>query len=78
MKAKYPKYRVSSWIDTSEESMAKENADIVYGVQTQRHKGGPWMHVAKGEEPMFFDTADKASSACDTLRRKDAEAAIEA
>lgn len=66
---KYPQYRVSQWIDTSDEAMDKAQAPIVYGVQTKREKGGAWMHVANGSEPMFFDSPAKASDACAELRK---------
>jgi phage major head subunit gpT-like protein len=67
---KHPKYRASQWIDTSDDAMAQAQATIVYGVQTQRHVGGPWMHVSHGNEPMFFDSLDKASEACAWLRKE--------
>ena len=69
MKTKYPDYRVTQWIDTSEQAMNKPQATIIYGVQTMREKGGKWMHVANGSEPMFFDTMHKASAACAELRK---------
>lgn len=72
MRQKYPKYRVSQWVDTSEASMSKENADIVYGVQAKLSKEGQWKHLANGTDPLFFDAADKASAYCDMLRKRDA------
>lgn len=72
MSAKFPQYRVSQWIDTSDEAMSAAQATIIYGVQTKREKGGAWMHVAKGSEPMFFDAADKASEAIKALRAAEA------
>ena len=71
MKSSYPKYRVTQWIDTSEEAMNLPQARIIYGVQTMREKGGRWMHVAKGSQPMHFGTLDKASEACASLRQSE-------
>lgn len=74
MKTKYPQYRVTQWIDTSEEAMNKPMATIIYGVQTMREKGGQWMHCANGNKPMHYDTPDKASEAIKALRAADSEA----
>ena len=76
MKTTYPQYRVTQWIDTSEEAMNKPMATIIYGVQTMREKGGRWMHCANGTKPMHFDTAEKASAACAALRKADAPQAV--
>lgn len=73
---KYPQYRVTQWIDTSEEAMNQPQATIIYGVQTRREKGGRWMHCAAGAKPMHFDTADKASAAIKALRDADAAAVV--
>jgi len=64
----YPQYRVTQWLDNSDEAMQREQATIIYGVQTMRHKGGKWMHVCRGSEPLLFDTRDEASAACAELR----------
>lgn len=77
MAGKHPKYRVSQWIDTSEESMRKPRVTILYGVQTQRLRAGAWMNVAKDGEPMFFDTLDKAAAACRELSNAHQAAAPE-
>ena len=74
MKTTYPKYRMTQWIDTSEEAMEQEQATIIYGVQTMREKGGRWMHCANGNQPMHYDTPDKASEAIRALREADAAA----
>lgn len=76
MKTKYPQYRMTQWIDTSEEAMNQPQATIIYGVQTMREKGGRWMHCANGTKPMHFDTADKASDAIKYLRASDAAAVV--
>jgi hypothetical protein len=68
VKTSYPQYRVSQWIDTSEEAMNKPMATIIYGVQTLREKGGRWMHCANGTQPMHYDTLDKACEAIKALR----------
>ena len=55
----YPKYRVSQWIDTSEEAMNKPQATILYGIQTMRAKGGKWMHCRDNAGPLHYaDAAD--------------------
>lgn len=72
MTTKYPQYRMTQWIDTSEEAMNKPQATIIYGVQTMREKGGRWMHCMTSKGPMHYDTPDKASEAIKALR--DAEA----
>lgn len=64
----YPQYRVTQWIDTSEEAMNQPQATIIYGVQTKREKGGRWMHCASGSKPMHYDTPDKASNAIKAMR----------
>lgn len=74
MKTTYPQYRMTQWIDTSEEAMNKPQATIIYGVQTMREKGGRWMHCAVGSKPMHYDSPDKASEAIAALRASDAEA----
>lgn len=68
MKTKYPQYRVSQWLDTSDKSMKKAQVTIIYGVQTMREKGGLWMHCANRKVPMHFDSLEKASAACESLR----------
>jgi hypothetical protein len=75
MATKYPKYRLSQWIDTSEEAMNQPQAAIIYGVQTKRERGGPWLHCAMGTKPMHYDTLDKASEAIKALRECDVAAA---
>jgi hypothetical protein len=72
---KYPKYRVSQWLDTSEESMSKPEADIVFGVQTQRFKGGAWMHVSQNGKALFFKTDEDATKACESLLANDRSSA---
>jgi hypothetical protein len=71
----YPKYRVTQWLDTSDEAMRQPQATIIYGVQTMREKGGRWMHCATSKGPMHYDTPQKASKAIADLRASDAAAA---
>ena len=59
----YPKFRVSQWIDTSEEAMNKPQAVFVYGIQTQREKGGRWMHCLDNAGPLFYATAKEGAEA---------------
>jgi hypothetical protein len=74
MKTKYPQYRMTQWIDTSEEAMSKPQATIIYGVQTMREKGGRWMHCMTSKGPMHYESPEKASEAIAALRASDAEA----
>jgi hypothetical protein len=67
---KYPQYRCTQWLDTSDEAMQREQGLIVYGVQTKREKGGKWMHVHYGGEPLFFGSLVDASATCDKLRKE--------
>ena len=76
MKTKYPQYRISQWIDTSEEAMNKPQATIIYGVQTMREKGAPWMHCCMGGKAMHYDTPDAASEAIAALRAADVPAVV--
>lgn len=75
MATKYPQYTIGQWIDTSEEAMNKPQATILYGVQIKPEKGAKWMHCCKGNEPLIFDTAEKASAAIAELKAADAAAA---
>lgn len=75
MTTKYPQYRVTRWIDTSEEAMNLPQASITYGVQTMREKGSKWMHVSRNGEALFFETHEAASAACAELRKSAAVAA---
>lgn len=63
----WPKYRMSRWLDTSEESMSQPMASILYGVQTQREKGDKWRHVHTNGQALIFKTMDEASAAIDRL-----------
>jgi hypothetical protein len=67
----YPMYRICQWIDTSEEAMNKEQATIIFGIQTKRAVGEKFMHVAKGSVPMHFATVEEASAACESFRNAD-------
>lgn len=63
MTTKYPQYRISQWIDTSEEAMSKPQATILYGVQIKPEKDAKWMHVCNDDDPMIYDAPGKASAA---------------
>lgn len=67
----YPKYRAHQWLDTSPKAMRRKQATVLYGIQTQREKGGKWMHCHKGGEPMIFRTPEQASAAIDALKHAD-------
>lgn len=75
MATKYPQYQIGQWIDTSEESMNKPQATILYGVQIKPDKREKWMHCCRGNEPLIFDTLEKASAAIAKLKEADAVAA---
>lgn len=75
MATKYPQYTIGQWLDTSEESMSKPQATILYGVQIKPAKGAKWMHVTRSNEPQIFDTIDKASAAIAELKAADAAGA---
>lgn len=60
------KYRTSQWLDTSEGSMAQEQATILYGVQANNGMG--WLHCHRNGEPVLFKTLAEASAECDRLR----------
>jgi len=72
MATKYPQYRVTQWLDTSEESMSKPQATIIYGVQTKRQKGGVWMNCMNRNGPLHYATHEKASEAVAALRASEA------
>jgi hypothetical protein len=72
-KSIYPKYRVTAWLDTSEESMSKPVSTLVYGIQTRREKSGQWGNCATSQGPLFFNTPEQASAKCDELRKRDAK-----
>jgi hypothetical protein len=69
---KYPQFRVSQWLDNSDEAMAREQATIIYGVQTKREKGGKWQHVCNGSGPLFCGSREDAHAVCKILRDRDA------
>ncbi len=72
----WPRYRASTWIDTSEESMAQEEPTLRYGIQRQTAKGGKWLHVSiDGKNVALFDTEAEAAAKCDELQAK-AEAGL--
>jgi hypothetical protein len=71
-KDNYPQYRVSQWIDTTQDAMDHDRAVVVYGIQTKREEGGRWSHLSGSKEPMFFNSPEEASDACDVLRDSDA------
>lgn len=53
------KLRVSLWVDTSKESMAKNEADIWFGIQANVSPG-KWAHVAENGEALLFRTEEEA------------------
>lgn len=71
-KQKYPQYKVTQWIDTSEEAMNKSEATIRYGVDIKPKPSagvhGGWLHLAINGTPMIFDTAEEASAKIDALK----------
>lgn len=63
------RYRITQWLDTSLESLAQEQARILYGVQERRD--GLWGHLHDGGEPCLFDNLDDAEAFIDTMRLAD-------
>jgi len=78
MKNTHPKYRVSQWLDTSEESMSKPVADIFYGVQAQMAPRTPWGHVSISGVKQIFDTPEKAAECIEKLKAWDSKKAVAA
>lgn len=70
MAEKYPRYRMTQWLDTSEEAMNRDQATILYGIQTQREAGLPWYNLAIDGEAALFDSPEKASATIAELRGK--------
>lgn len=58
----YPRYRVSQWIDTSEEAMNQPEARFVYGVQAQSAPRAKWLHCVRDNAVMLFKTPEEASA----------------
>ena len=64
----WPRYRTSTWIDTSPESMAQPSPTLRYGIQCKRSQRGKWLHVTlNGKTAALFDTEDEAALKCDEL-----------
>lgn len=69
--ATWPRYRVSRWIDTGPESMSQPEPTIRYGIQTQRGKGGQWLHCKSDSSPLLYDTEEVAQDVCNQLAARD-------
>lgn len=69
-KTAYRRYRVSEWIDTSEEGLNQPEVRLAYGVQVQVAPRGPWMHCLRGTQPMLFKTPAEAAAACEELQKE--------
>jgi len=57
---KYPQYKVSQWLDTSEEAMQQQMVNFKYGVQIKLEPSGIWMHVHNNGKPLIFESASGA------------------
>lgn len=67
----HPKYRISQWLDTSPESLAKPEADIFFGVQTQVIRRGPWLNVMIGGQKQLFKTYEEAEACILKLKARE-------
>jgi hypothetical protein len=67
---KYPKYRVSQWIDTGLEGVVPFAERFAYGVQAQRAPRARWLHCADGCAARLFATRAEAEAACQALREE--------
>jgi hypothetical protein len=64
----WPRYRTSTWIDTSPESMAQPSPTVRYGIQRKSCRNGKWLHVTlDGKTAALFNTEDEAALKCDEL-----------
>lgn len=69
MKTTYPKFKVSQYLDTSEESMRKPSADIYYGVHIKQSKTAPWLPVGNSQGPFTFKTEAEAEALLEKCRQ---------
>lgn len=67
-KAKYPKYKLHWWLDTSPESFAKDEPDVFYGVQILTEKGGRYRHCHSNGKPLLYKTRGDAQVVLQYLR----------
>jgi len=67
-KANEMKYRISQWLDTSDDDA--EEYPILYGIQANNGRG--WCHSYEDGEPLIFKTAKEAQSKIEALRDVDA------
>jgi hypothetical protein len=67
-KATYPKYRVSQWLDTSEQAMESEVGVVLYGIEQQSEPRGSWRHVGMSGKAMLFRERANASAKIDALK----------
>ncbi len=64
----WPRYRTSTWIDTSPESMAQPSPTLRYGIQCKSSRSGKWLHVTlDGKRAVLFNTEDEAALKCGEL-----------
>ena len=65
---RYPQYKISQWIETSEEALNQPEATISYGVQIKTEKGAWWELYKRGNKPLLFDSLKKADEAIGKLK----------
>lgn len=70
-----PRYRMSQWLDTSPESLARPQARILYGVQARSADFSLWCHVHDAGEVCLFDDMEECGMFIDLLRLSDAPSA---
>jgi ligand-binding SRPBCC domain-containing protein len=68
-----PKYRGATWLDTSPESLRRDQARILYGVQIKMPGFTGWRHLHDDGEPCLFEDEDDRSMFIDLLRLSDRE-----
>ena len=71
-RSRWPKYRVSMWLDTSQ--LVGQAGAVKYGVETQRCKGGGWMHCHDNGEPLIYDDSMAAANECARLLKTELSA----
>lgn len=62
------RFRMTQWLDNSDEAMAQPNATILYGVQAKHPEWPSWRHCHVNGEPMVYPTREEASAAIAKLK----------
>jgi hypothetical protein len=70
-KTTLPQYRGVCWLDTSPESLARDQAHILHGVQCKMPSFTGWRHLHDNGEPCLFESEDERSMFIELLRLSD-------